>query len=68
MSAWRDARNERALERLDKALPEIFPAGVLTRALSRPFIPPTPRLAIDGYWRAHPARAGPHGFNRSCHG
>jgi len=57
MSAWRDERNKRALARLEKALPEIFPAGVLTRALSRPFIPPMPRLAIDGYWRAHPARA-----------
>ena len=35
MSAWRDERNKRALARLEKALPEIFPAGVLTRALSR---------------------------------
>ena len=30
---------------------------MLTRALGRPFIPPTPRLAIDSYWRAHPLRA-----------
>jgi hypothetical protein len=30
---------------------------VLARALSWPFIPPTPRLAIDSYWRAHPIRA-----------
>jgi hypothetical protein len=56
-SDWLAARNERSLARLQKALPEIFPAPVLTRALSRPFIPPTPRLAIDGYWRAHPLRA-----------
>jgi hypothetical protein len=56
-SQWRAARNARSLERLRKALPEIFPAIVLTRALSRPFIPPTPRLAVDGYWRAHPLRA-----------
>src|SRR5467141_2646782 len=57
MSAWRDERNQRALARLEKALPRIFPATVLRRALSRPFIPPMPRLAIDGYWRAHPVRA-----------
>ena len=50
-------RNWRALARLTKALPAIFPAGVLTRALNRPFIPPTPRLAVDSYWRAHPLRA-----------
>jgi hypothetical protein len=56
-SAWRAERNRKALVRLEKALPEIFPAPVLTRALRRPFIPPTPRLAIDGYWRAHPIRA-----------
>jgi hypothetical protein len=57
MSEWRAERNRRALARLEKALPGVFPAQVLSRALSRPFIPPTPRLAIDGYWRAHPVRA-----------
>jgi hypothetical protein len=57
MSEFRDARNRQALARLTKALPAIFPAGVLARALHRPFIPPTPRLAIDSYWRAHPVRA-----------
>ena len=57
MSEWRDERNRRALARLEKALPDIFPPPVLARALARPFIPPTPRLAIDGYWRAHPLRA-----------
>jgi hypothetical protein len=57
MSEWRAERNRKALARLEKALPSIFPAAVLTRALSRPFIPPMPRLAIDGYWRAHPVRA-----------
>jgi len=56
-SEWRAARNAQSLARLQKALPEIFPANVLARALARPFIPPTPRLAIDGYWRAHPLRA-----------
>ena len=60
MSRWqeeKDARNTRALVRLSKSLPAIFPHAVLARALSRPFIPPTPRLAIDSYWRAHPIRA-----------
>src|SRR6267154_5859065 len=57
MSEWRAERNTKALARLEKALPSTFPAPVLGRALSRPFIPPTPRLAIDGYWRAHPVRA-----------
>jgi hypothetical protein len=57
MSEWRAERNTKALARLEKALPSIFPAPVLARALRRPFIPPMPRLAIDGYWRAHPVRA-----------
>ena len=47
----------RALARLQKALPEIFPAPVLTYALNRRWTPPMPRLAVDGYWRAHPLRA-----------
>ncbi|BAT57532.1 hypothetical protein GJW-30_1_00037 [Variibacter gotjawalensis] len=49
--------NAKALARLNKALPEIFPRGVLVRAYARPYIPPMPRLAVDGYWRAHPLRA-----------
>src|SRR5215813_595434 len=60
MSKWQEhksAINERALARLTRALPDIFPPAVLSRALGRPFIPPTPRLAIDSYWRAHPLRA-----------
>ena len=56
-SAWRAAKNQRALARLTKALPAIFPATVLRHAMSRPFIPPMPRLAVDAYWRAHPLRA-----------
>jgi hypothetical protein len=56
-SEWRAERNRKALARLEKALPDIFPNAVLARALARPFIPPMPRLAIDGYWRAHPLRA-----------
>jgi hypothetical protein len=56
-SQWRAERNALALARLEKALPDVFPAQVLARALSRRFIPPMPRLAIDGYWRAHPLRA-----------
>ena len=56
-SAWRAERNRKALARLMKALPAIFPAPVLAYALKRAFIPPMPRLAVDGYWRAHPLRA-----------
>src|SRR6202046_4415997 len=60
MSEWQERKaeiNRRALARLEKALPAVFPPAVLDRALQRPFIPPTPRLAIDSYWRAHPLRA-----------
>lgn len=60
MSAWQDHKAERnrlALLRLERALPAIFPPAVLARALGRPFVPPTPRLAVDSYWRAHPLRA-----------
>jgi hypothetical protein len=57
MSEWRADRNRQSLMRLTKALPPAFPAPVLIYALRRPFIQPTPRLAIDGYWRAHPLRA-----------
>ena len=57
MSEWRDERNRRSLERLRRALPAAFPAAVLAHALSRPFVPPTPRRAIESYWRAHPVRA-----------
>jgi hypothetical protein len=60
MSGWADEkaeRNRRSIARLTSRLPLIFPSAVLDRALSRPFVPPTPRLAIDSYWRAHPIRA-----------
>jgi hypothetical protein len=60
MSNWQTEKAERnkcSLARFLKSLPAVFPPAVLTRALSRPFIPPTPRLAIDSYWRAHPLRA-----------
>ena len=60
MSTWQDLKTERnrqSVARLTKALPQIFPPLVLRRALGRPFVPPTPRLAIDSYWRAHPLRA-----------
>ena len=50
-------RNRRSLKRLSRSLPAIFPQAVLARAIELPFIPPTPRLAIDSYWRAHPIRA-----------
>jgi hypothetical protein len=50
-------QNARSLARLQKALPGIFPAPVLTHALARRFTPPMPRLAVDSYWRIHPLRA-----------
>lgn len=60
MSKWQEQkaeRNRQSLLRLTKVLPPVFPPTVLARALTRPFIPPTPRLAIESYWRAHPIRA-----------
>jgi hypothetical protein len=60
MSKWqaeKAERNRQSLARLNKALPGIFPSAVLSWALTRPFVPPTPRLAVDSYWRAHPIRA-----------
>jgi hypothetical protein len=56
-SEWREARNGRSRARLERALPTIFPGQVLHHALSRPLIPPTPRLAVESYWRAHILRA-----------
>jgi hypothetical protein len=50
-------RNAQSLARLNRALPEIFPASVLAHAMRRRWTPPTPRLAVDSYWRAHPLRA-----------
>jgi len=60
MSGWQELRaerNRRSVLRLTKALPLVFPRAVLSRALARPFVPPTPRLAIESYWGAHPIRA-----------
>ena len=57
MSAWRDRRNEKARVRLERALPDAFPTGVLQHARRMPFLPPTPRLCVDSYWRRHPLRA-----------
>ena len=56
-SPWRAERNESSLARLRRSLPGRFPAGVLAHALARPLIPPTPRRAVESYWRAHPLRA-----------
>ncbi len=50
MSQWqaeKAERNRKSFAHLSKALPTIFPPAVLARALGRPFIPPTPRLAIE---------------------
>jgi hypothetical protein len=60
MSNWQTEKaeqNRNSFARLSKSLPAIFPPAVLSRALNRPFIPPTPRLAVESYWRAHTLRA-----------
>lgn len=57
MSAWRDERNRASRARLERALPDAFPAAILTHALAQPFVPPTPRRAVESYWRLHPLRA-----------
>ena len=57
VSAWLAQRNEKARKRLERSLPAIFPGAVLLHALSRPFLPATPRRAVDSYWRHHPVRA-----------
>lgn len=56
-SDWRADRNARSRARLERALPGIFPMPVLAHALSRPLIPPTPRLSVESYWRTHLLRA-----------
>lgn len=56
-STFRDERNAKSRARLAKSLPALFPAEVLAHTYARPFIPPTPRLAIESYWRNHPVRA-----------
>jgi hypothetical protein len=56
-SAWRAERNAKARARLMRHLPDIFPPAVLAHALRKPFVPPTPRRAIESYWRHHPVRA-----------
>jgi hypothetical protein len=59
VSKWQNEmaeRNRQSLARLTRALPHIFPSVVLSHALSGPFVPPTPHVAIDSYWRAHPLR------------
>ena len=57
MSAWRDARNAAATARLTNALPQVFPAVVLTHAMARSWVPHLPRIAVESYWQAHPVRA-----------
>ncbi len=57
VSTWLAQRNEKARARLMRNLPEVFPGTVLVHALSRPFLPATPRRTVDSYWRYHPIRA-----------
>src|SRR5256885_1108244 len=57
MAETRALYNRRARKRLNRALPEIFPAPVLGHALRQRWLPAMPRLAVDGYWRSHAIRA-----------
>ena len=57
MSETRALYNRRALKRLNRALPAIFPKPVLTHAFNLRWLPTMPRLAVDAYWRAHVIRA-----------
>ncbi len=54
---YRLERNCAARERLEKVLGRVFPVPVAIHAQARRFIPTTPRLAVDSYWRTHPLRA-----------
>lgn len=56
-SNWRNLRNEQARARLERALPARFPPTIYRHALAQPLIPPTPRLAVESYWRNHILRA-----------
>lgn len=53
----REQRNDQARARLLGAVCEAFPRPVLGHALSRRWVPPLPRLAVESYWTAHPVRA-----------
>ena len=57
ISETREQQNKRSLARLAKAMPATFPGPVRIYALNCRWIPPMPRLAVDGYWRKHPLRA-----------
>lgn len=56
-NSFRAERNARSRARLERSLPELFPPAVLAFAMARPFVPPTPRLIMETYWRHHPLRA-----------
>lgn len=52
-----DQRNAEARVRLLGAVSDSFPRPVVIHALSRRWVPPLPRLAVESYWKAHPVRA-----------
>src|SRR5260370_20533165 len=64
MSEWRDEINRKALARLDRALPAVFPRPALIHALARRFTPPMPRL--DRFLLAGPSAAGRPPRPRPC--
>ncbi|MDX7950634.1 hypothetical protein P7D22_05505 [Lichenihabitans sp. Uapishka_5] len=53
----RTERNAVARARLEAALPPLFPGAVLAHARGQTWVPNLPRLAMESYWRGHPARA-----------
>jgi hypothetical protein len=57
ISSWRNERNARSLARLERSLPDVFPAGVRIHAFALPLLPATPRRCIESYWRHHVVRA-----------
>ena len=56
-SSWLAERNAKSLARLQRSLPSVFSVPVLNHALAQRLVPPTPRLAVECYWRHHPFRA-----------
>jgi hypothetical protein len=57
VSSWLAERNAKSLARLRRSLPGVFPVPILNHALAQRLVPPTPRLAVECYWRHHPLRA-----------
>jgi hypothetical protein len=69
MSEWRDEINRKALARLDKALPEVFPPPVLTHAMgadSRRRCPGLQLIPIGGRIQCGPISSPAHSRRRAA--